>query len=176
LIVNYWRVNVVLYSAIEVSFLALIIYGAIFFYSPIFKSLGNFEKIQNILICGLLGYVFAISLPTVIDRSLSFYILEKLEQRGGGIKREDFEYVFTHEYVKEHRLVDIRLTEQVESGTILIDGGCVKLTPKGELVVRFSHYFRKNLLPKNRLIGDTYTDALIDPFINSVKPINYTCN
>ena len=28
-----------------------------------------------------MGYVIAISLPTVIDRSLSFYILEKLQQR-----------------------------------------------------------------------------------------------
>ena len=57
----------------------------------------------------LIGYAFAISIPTVIDRSLSIYILEKIDQRGGGIKQEAFERVFTNEYMLEHRLVDVRL-------------------------------------------------------------------
>ena len=80
----------------------------------------------------LAGYALAISVPTVIDRSLSFYILEKLHQRGGGIQLARFEEVFTAEYVKEHRLVDVRLTEQLQTGTVLIENGCVKLTPRGE--------------------------------------------
>lgn len=89
------------------------------------------------------GYAMAISGPAVIDRSLSFYILEKIQQRGGGIKQEKLAQVFTDEYLKEHRLVDVRLTEQLESGTIVVNDGCVLLTPKGERFASFGQYFRK---------------------------------
>jgi hypothetical protein len=33
--------------------------------------------------------------------------------------------------MKEARLVDIRLTEQLDSGTIVIKSGCVRLTDHG---------------------------------------------
>ena len=128
-----------------------------------------------ILIAGLLGYIFAISLPTVIDRSLSFYILEKLQQRGGAIQLSKFEYIFTNEYMREHKLVDIRLTEQTESGTIIIDKDCVRLTNKGSLLADFSRYFRQNFLPKKRLLRDEYTDKLIDPFSRSDITPDYLC-
>ena len=114
-------------------------------------------------------------MPTVIDRSLSFYILEKLQQRGGGIKQDSFEQIFTQEYVKEYRLVDVRLTEQLQSGTIIIENGCVKLTEKGERVANFGRYFRKHWLPKERLLMGKYTDDLTDPFRSSTASPNYTC-
>ena len=40
----------------------------------------------------------------------------------GGIQLAKFNYIFTNEYMREHRLVEVRLTEQVKSGTIVIDG------------------------------------------------------
>ena len=123
----------------------------------------------------LSGYAFAVSVPTVLDRSLSFYLLEKLQQRGGGIKQEDFGKVFREEYMLEHRLIDIRLTEQLASGTIEIKEGCVSLTIRGESFARFSRYFRKNWLPKNRLIAGEYTDELTDPFRESIEIYHYQC-
>ena len=123
----------------------------------------------------LLGYAFVISVPTVLDRSLSFYILEKLQQRGGGIKQESFDRVFREEYMLEHRLIDIRLTEQLLSGTIEIKEGCVLLTSKGESLATFSRYFRKKWLPRNRLIAGEYTDELTDPFQKSKEIYNYRC-
>jgi hypothetical protein len=123
----------------------------------------------------LLGYSFAISVPTVIDRSLSFYILEKLQQRGGGIKLDAFDQVFTQEYVKEHRLVDVRLTEQQQSGTIVIRNGCVLLTDWGQTIATTSRYFRNHFLPKQRLLMGEYSDDLTDPFRNSVKRSDYQC-
>jgi hypothetical protein len=123
----------------------------------------------------LLGYSFAISVPTVIDRSLSFYILEKLQQRGGGIKLDAFDQVFTQEYVKEHRLMDVRLTEQQQSGTIVIRNGCVVLTDWGQTIATTSRFFRNHFLPKQRLLMGEYSDDLTDPFRNSVKRVDYQC-
>jgi hypothetical protein len=172
---RWFDVNVVFYaSLLDAAVAVLGMAVALLALSP-FRAFNPFEKLQLIVVWALVGYAYAISVPTVIDRSLSFYILEKLEQRGGGIRKDAFERVFTDEYMKEHRLVDIRLTEQEQSGTIVIRDGCVKLTPKGAALAGFSRFYRTNLLPKKRLILDSYTDALTDPFRNSSASADYTC-
>jgi hypothetical protein len=173
--ISYFAVNVVFYAAIADGVIATALVALALFFARYFRPLGHFEKLQLIVILLITGYAIAISVPTVIDRSLSFYILEKLEQRGGGIKQASFADVFTKEYLKEYRLVDIRLTEQLQSGTIEIENGCVKLTKKGHELVRFSSYFRKNWLPKERLLMGQYSDDLTDPFRNSVASPGYEC-
>lgn len=174
--IHYFPVNVVFYAAIIdaviAGLLTATILGALGFLSP----LGGFEKTQLFAIWLLTGYALAISGPTVIDRSLSFYILEKLQQRGGAIKQSAFEDVFTREYMVEHRLVDVRLTEQLESGTISIEDGCVKLTDKGRRLAGFSRYFRAHWLPKQRLLMGRYSDDLTDPFRHDTPHAPYTCH
>lgn len=174
--VEYFHVNVVLYSAILDACSAAVISGGLVFGLKYFEVLNTFEKIQLTVIWLLVGYALAITVPTIIDRSLSFYILEKIHQRGGGIKYAQFNEVFTQEYVKEHRLVDVRLTEQLESGTIIIENGCVKITDRGLRLAAFSRFFRKHFLPKHRLLMGQYSDDLTDPFRNSVKAVDYECN
>jgi len=173
--VTYFKVDVVFYAAILDGFLAVIITGLIIWLYPIFNPLTNFEKSLLIVIWLMTGYGLAISVPTVIDRSLSFYILEKIQQRGGGVRQDAFERIFTQEYLKEHRLVDVRLTEQMESGTITIKSGCVVLTPKGKMIAEFSRSFRQNWLPKQRLLLGQYSDDLTDPFRNSSTNNDYAC-
>lgn len=173
--VKFFRVNVVFYSAVLDSVVAVFVAMGILFKFRYFNIFNKFEKVQMTVIWLLLGYAFAVSFPTVIDRSLSFYILEKLQQRGGGIQLSRFEEVFTEEYVKEHRLVDVRLTEQQSSGTIFIEDGCVKLTDWGRRLAGFSRYFRQNFLPKQRLLMGEYTDTLTDPFRYSDKTTDYEC-
>ncbi|MGF6493631.1 hypothetical protein ABIE56_001814 [Luteibacter sp. 621] len=171
-----FRVNVVFYATILDAVIALVVVGAVCAVSRWFGDFSRLELIQLCLIWLLGGYAFAISVPTVIDRSLSFYILEKLEQRGGGIREDAFHQVFTEEYVKEHHLVEVRLTEQLQSGTIKIENGCVTLTPWGERLATFSRFYRKNLLPTHRLLMGKYTDALTDPFRDSHMATDYRCH
>jgi hypothetical protein len=172
---RYVPVNVVFYSAILDAVLATVLTVLLITVVRWFNVFSRFETLQLCCIWLLLGYSFAISIPTVIDRSLSFYILEKLQQRGGGIKLDAFDQVFTQEYVKEHRLVDVRLTEQQESGTIVLKDGCVKLTDWGQTIATSSRYFRSHFLPKQRLLMGQYSDALIDPFRSSPDRVDYRC-
>jgi hypothetical protein len=173
--ISFFRVNVVFYSAILDGVLAAAMAGLAIWRMRVFAVFGSFEKVQMVLIWLLTAYVLAISVPTVIDRSLSFYILEKLQQRGGGIQQSRFAEVFTQEYLKEDRLVDVRLTEQLQSGTIRIEKGCVQLTPKGDHLATFSSYFRAHLLPKQRLLLGNYSDDLTDPFRHSTTQVDYLC-
>lgn len=175
---RFFKVDVVFYSAILDGFIAAAVTALILFKLKYFSVFNPFEKALMVFIGVLGGYIFAISVPTVIDRSLSFYILEKINQRGGGIKESAFEGIFVNEYMVEHRLVDVRLTEQLSSGTITIDNGCVKLTDKGKKFATFSRFYRQNLLPKHRLLMGEYTDALTDPFKNGkgMDYKDYECN
>ena len=159
----FFRVNVVFYSAIFDAIIASGLTTLLFLLKP-FNLFQNFEKILVVFVFILLGYSYAISVPTVIDRSLSFYILEKLQQRGGELPYADFDNVFKEEYMIEHHLVDVRLTEQVESGTVEINDNIVVLTKWGDRLASFSRFYRKNLLPKKRLLMGTYSDVLTDPF------------
>ncbi len=167
--------NVVFYSAIVDGVLAAFITAGLVMALQSFSVFSGFEKLQMLIIWLLAAYALAISVPTVLDRSLSFYILEKLQQRGGGIQRSRFAEVFTDEYLKEHRLVDVRLTEQLESGTIRIENGCVLLTPRATGSTSFSRFFRRHLLPRQRLLMGQYSDDLTDPFRSSAAQKTYTC-
>jgi hypothetical protein len=173
--VRYFAVNVVLYAAVLDVFIAIVITAAGCWASKLLAAYSGLERVLLILVWALLGYSFAISVPTVIDRSLSFYILEKLDQRGGGIEQARMGDVFTKEYMVEHHLVDIRLTEQLQSGTITIHDGCVLLTDKGRRIAELSRFYRKHFLPKQRLIMGSYTDVLTDPFRHSQDEVDYTC-
>jgi len=172
---RYFDVDVVFYASLLDAGIAVLISAGVLWWLRAFDLFNPFEKLELVVIWMLCGYAFAISIPTVIDRSLSFYILEKLQQRGGGIREDAFDRVFTQEYMKEYRLVDIRLTEQLQSGTIVIRDGCVKLTPKGNALADFSRFYRRHLLPKKRLILNGYTDELTDPFRRSDTSVDYTC-
>lgn len=168
-------VDVVFYASIYAGLIASVLFAGVLFTLPWFRVFSRFEKVQQLCLSVLLGYIFAISVPTVIDRSLSFYILEKLQQRGGGIQQVKFKQVFIDEYLPEHRLVDVRLTEQLQSGTVVIENGCVKLTPRGERLASFSRFFRANFLPRQRLLMGEYTDILIDPFAHKDVVPDYLC-
>jgi len=181
LLLTYWahvsflKVNVVFYAAMLDGALATLL--MLFVVSSIkwLKVFTVFEKLQLGLFWLLLGYAYAISIPTVIDRSLSFYTLEKLQQRGGGIQLAAFGGVYANEYMKEHRLVDVRLTEQQQSGTIVIENGCVKLTARGNALATASRFFRAHFLPRQRLLMGEYSSDLTDPFKSSTAQVDYLC-
>lgn len=173
--VTWFKVDVVLYSALLDVVLATAALAVVLFAVKGKLVLSAFESAQSMVICALLGCLFSISVPTVIDRSLSFYILEKIEQRGNGIRLAQFEDVFTKEYIREHRLLDVRLTEQKESGTIVIENGCVRLTAFGKRLTTFSRFFRTHFLPRQRLLMGEYSDDLVDPFRQDMLVVDYYC-
>lgn len=174
LFVNYFHVDVLLYDSVKLVAIVATLMFVITGKKLLFQSW--YDKFLQWVISILLGYALVITFPTIIDRSLSFYFLEKLQQRGGGIELAAFEDIFTQEYAKEHQLVDIRLTEQIQSGMLYIENGCVLLTTKGSQTATFALWFRQHLLPKKRLLNDHYTDALVDPFAESTPLYDYKCH
>lgn len=175
--INYVPINVIFYAALLDAVLALIlVFGCLY----VFKNhtpLSSFEISIIGLACLIAGYAGAISGPTVLDRSLSFYILEKIDQRGGGVQADALNEIFVEEYIPEYQLMEVRRVEQVESGTVEIVDGCMKLTAKGRRIVGISKFLRRNMLAKKRLLNGEYSDALIDPLAGTNdKPVSYKCS
>jgi hypothetical protein len=173
---RFMLVNVVLFSAVLDGLLATLIICLILFTNRFFGAVQTSEKMLLSVIFLLTGYTLALSIPAVIDRSLSFYILEKLQQRGGGIMVDRMPEVFTQEYMQEHHLVDIRMTEQMEAGTVVVRDGCVLLTPWGNSMATASRFYRLHFLPTRRLLMGTYSSALVDPFQGDRGAKDYTCH
>jgi hypothetical protein len=173
---RFMLVNVVLFSAVLDGLLATLITCLILFTNRFFGAVQTSEKMLLSVIFLLTGYTLALSIPAVIDRSLSFYILEKLQQRGGGIMLDRMPEVFTQEYMQEHHLVDIRMTEQMEAGTVVVRDGCVLITPWGNSMATASRFYRLHFLPTRRLLMGTYSSALVDPFQGDRGAKDYTCH
>ena len=174
----YFPVQVIFYSAILDGVLAAILTGLLFFVARRRKSLlTGTEILLTVAVWLLCAYSLAISVPTVLDRSLSFYILEKIQQRGGGVEADALKDIFITEFIPESRLMDVRMTEQLQSGTVVLEDGCLKLTGWGNTLASFSRYFRMNFLAKHRLLANEYTDALVDPFRDSpTGEMGYECH
>lgn len=174
--IRYIDVDVVFYAALADAAIAVVFIAVAMFMLRFFAIFSGFEKTLLLLVCALGGYALALSVPTVLDRSLSFYMLEKLQQRGGGLRYAAFEEIFTQEYSKEHALVDLRLTEQLHSGTVTISNGCVRLTARGQALASFSLWFRRNLLPRHRLVMGHYSERLTEPFAGGAASAAAVCS
>jgi hypothetical protein len=141
----------------------------------------RFFKVGVVFYSALFDAVIASILALIIVNSLKWFsvftLFEKLQLLLIWLLLgySDFDQVFTQEYVKEHRLLDVRLTEQQQSGTVIIKDGCVKLTAWGQTLASSSRFFRNHLLPKQRLLMGTYSDDLTDPFRNSPAKVDYLC-
>jgi len=172
---RFLRVEVLMYAAfLDILIASVLVAIAIALTG--WLQLASIEVLFAIVIGALISAVYVILVPTLIDRSLSVYMLEKIHQRGGGIRKDAFLDIWRGEYLLEYRVVDTRLTEQIASGTLVIRDGCVLLTPRGNAAVNFTAFVRKYLLPQKRDILGDITDELTDPFRNSSPTASYTCN
>jgi hypothetical protein len=170
-------VTVVLYAALFDAVLAAAIMAVIAFGLLRQRLPATAAEIALSLCVGVLSAViYSIMVPTLIDRSLSVYVLEKLHQYGGGIEQAAIGEVIKQDYFDERRVIAARLTEQLDSGTITIKDGCVRLTPRGEFVVRLSQLYRRTMLPKRRELMGTISSDLAVPSQDSAPGIAPACN
>jgi len=81
---------------------------------------------------------FLVILPMGLDRSLTFFFLNEIEQAGEqGYSPEQMETLFIQKYTCEHSAVGKRMTEQSMIGNINITpAGQYVLTPRGLYLVK----------------------------------------
>jgi hypothetical protein len=179
LVVNFLHfehlpVRVLLYACVLDAIAATAITGLIVFVL-LRRSMDRTDATLSFALANALVLIYAIMGPTVVDRSLSLYIVEKVDQHGGEVAAAAMDDIFIEEYLPEFRVVEVRITEQLQSGTLVMDGDCLRLTERGEAVAGFVRWYRRMLLPRRRVLLEEETDALRRPFDNSPPPIEVAC-
>ena len=173
---QYITVSVILYACIWDALVAsALVLGAYIYFRRKAPVLLPTEFALTVIASNLLILLYAVMGPTVIDRSLSVYIVQKIDQRGGEVAEAAMPAIFVEEYMPEMALVDVRMTEQLTSGTVLIENGCIKLTGKGRFFSGFADAYRKTFLPQKRRLMDEVTDKLTDPFRNAPQIVDTAC-
>ncbi len=119
--------------------------------------------------------LYAVMGPTVIDRSLSIYIVEKIDHRGGAVAEVAMPKIILTEFMNEYKVSDVRMTEQLTSRTVKISDGCIRLTPRGERLAAFTRWYRQTFLPKHRRVGGEETDSLTRPYMDAPVLVPYEC-
>lgn len=173
---QFFPVSVILWACVldlALVLLFLVPAGVVFARGRV--SLTGAEATLAVLLSCVTVILYAVMGPTVIDRSLSIYIVQKIDQRGGAISMNSVPDLFVEEYMPEFRLVDVRLTEQLTSGTAREEAGCLILTPKGKLLSDFAAFYRRNFLPRKRILRGEVTDQLTRPFDGAEQIVDTRC-
>ena len=116
-------------DAILSCFIGFIIFGVILKYD-LFVSF-------SAIITMFLGLaIYAILIPTMVDRSLSVYMLVYLDENSNGsLTKDELKKMLIKDVILEKRI-----EEHLRAGAIELDGTNVKITKKGRVVSKIFMY------------------------------------
>lgn len=107
---------------------------------------------------GALLLIYAILVPTVIDRSLTLFILNRINQSKDSISSVRLHKDINKFYFIEMNVLPQRLIEQQKIGTLArTPAGDIKLTPFGTFILRITNGY-KNLLINNSNLTKSNTN------------------
>jgi len=99
-------------------------------------------------LCITIGSLYLLLIPTVLDRSLSIYMLQKLDSNSK-IHISTWETDIENNYFKDYKVFETRLVEQKVSGSIVEDvNSFISITDRGERIVRLTNFYRELLAEK----------------------------
>ncbi len=136
-----FEINVVLYAALFDSLLATLITLLILFFK------GSLSKVP--ILCSTISFlcffIYSILVPTALDRSLSLYILRHVETNPR-TQVTELTSIVTKDYFSKMLVIEQRINEQIKTGRIEVENGEIKLTTKGELISKFSRFYKNHFL------------------------------
>ena len=145
------RTGVVLYDGIILASLVSVIGAGLLFY---LKRSDNYEVSLLLLSNGFVGLLLVLVLaPVAIDRSLSLYLLHKIEAQGGTVSTRQLDELIAKAYPAEMRVRQQRVVEQVTSGNLkALEDGRFQISENGRTVLQLTgiirRIFRLNPLPR----------------------------
>jgi hypothetical protein len=117
---------------------------------------GNFPAL---CLAVILVYSFHVTVPVILDRSISIQIIGSLKNKPANI--DDLNKSFLKGYVDGYSTTCRRLNEQVATGNVVIENGVAKLTKKGLMMQRIFNGLAEFLKVEDHYIkGDLDTNYL----------------
>lgn len=117
------------------SILATIIFTSLYAFYKYKTSVLNKNILNIIIIIFLSGFIWSITVPTIVDRSLSIFLLRSVEKNNNsGIKLSTLEKNIIH-YINEYKVLDVRINEQLKSGNIKVINEKIYISNQGKLLL-----------------------------------------
>ena len=136
--------EIVFYGYLKLSFIYGIFFVLLYMLFMIVGHKNTLKKWNNIstvflatVIFWLSSYAFIITLPVVIDRSLSVFILNRLASHQTSMPVDEL-YKIVSEYFSDQSIVQKRIEEQLATGSIVFENNEIHLTKKGLNIAKFS--------------------------------------
>lgn len=101
-----------------------------------------FKQPQTYVTFFLFCYAFHITIPSLLDRSISLYIIGILHEEKIATLSELQNY-YVSGFVYHNEAIEKRLNEQVRSGNIAVENGNYSLSHKGVSLFNFNQYLAK---------------------------------
>jgi len=101
-----------------------------------------------------LNLTFFVLVPVTVDRSVSVFMLSRIEEASAPPTAEELRQAFTARYLREWDQVGRRLREQMVSGNVARSGeGHYRLTPQGESFMRTARFISRLFGGDPRFVG-----------------------
>jgi len=138
--VYYFGIVVIVIGAVFLSVLFMLFFDKAKIF---FERVGLKERdfFPCLLVAFFIMYSFHITIPTLIDRSISIYLLNQLDESGGKAPIAKLQDEFLEGYVGGYSVVCRRMAEQIESGNVVHDEDIYSLTPRGKRAIEFLRAF-----------------------------------
>jgi hypothetical protein len=80
--------------------------------------------------------VFFTLVPVTLDRSISTYLLQRMARDSEtSFTTQELSHILVTDYFQQNHVLDKRLNEQIQTGTIASKSGLYSITPRGGRVV-----------------------------------------
>jgi hypothetical protein len=114
------------------------------------KQFSDLFKI-SIVIFILFSYSFHITIPSLLDRSISLFMIAVTEKKPG-LQIEEFRYLFYKNFLIDNKAIEKRLDEQIVSGNMYLNNNSYYLTEKGRQIQSLNIFFVKTFNADDRYI------------------------
>ena len=135
---HIWKSEIVFYSYIKILFFCFAVTIIILFVLRHYiKSLRTKLRIPDIVISSvvalLLSYAILFTIPVIVDRSFSVFILGTLNKYEEPVPVTELEQIISR-YFYGRDMVGKRIDEQLATKSIIIDSDTVILTKRGRMI------------------------------------------
>lgn len=137
-------VSILFYRGTILAIVAALLLGLIsFFAAKKFRAIDLSSALGAIAISLSFNICFLVLFPVTIDRSVTVFMLSRMEAAQRPVTEQDLKNIFDNEYLGKMQQIHRRIEEQSLTGNIRVDNGQVTLTPAGKKFLSVSRSIGK---------------------------------
>jgi Zn-dependent protease with chaperone function len=126
------ELNILFYRGTIIAVIAaLVLAAALAAAAKYWRSIDVPTAVGAVVLSLSFNICFLVIFPVTIDRSVTVFLLSRMEQLDRPVSTQELQRIFEKEYIQEMRQIERRVDEQSLSGNIVRSSNGITLTPNG---------------------------------------------